>query len=75
MKYFKERAEARPMGHSLTHYNDAQQGMYLVDYFAGQVLAGLLADPNITTSNAAECAWDAAIEMMERRDKLMKEEI
>lgn len=41
-------------------------GMTLLDYFAGQAIAGLLADPNNMSSSAknAEIAYNQALEMI-----------
>jgi hypothetical protein len=46
------------------------QGMTLRDYFAGQALAGMLADPSVgTTEQTAECAYDMADAMLAAREK------
>jgi hypothetical protein len=44
--------------------------MTLRDYFAGQALAGMLADPNVGTAEAtAECAYHMADAMLAGRVK------
>ena len=46
------------------------RGMTLRDYFAGQALAGMLADPNVgTREETAECAYDMADYMLAAREK------
>lgn len=45
-------------------------GMTLRDYFAGQALVGLMADPNNTSSNKknAEIAYEIAVAMLAERE-------
>ena len=60
------------------HYNGQHQyildpGMTLLDYFAGQALAGLTADPNVMNGfKAAEWCYDYAEAMLEEREKRMQ---
>jgi|GEM_PF-2792342 len=54
------------------NYELGNSGMTLLDYFAGQALAGLLADPNNCSNSAknAEIAYDQAIEMIKVKRRL-----
>lgn len=47
------------------------QGMTLLDYFAGQALAGMLADPTVTgpCAKVAESAYNFAQAMLDERAK------
>jgi hypothetical protein len=47
-------------------------GMFLRDWFAGQAMAGLMANPSIDTGtmlDAARSAYDIADAMLEEREK------
>ena len=49
---------------------DVTSGMTLRDWFAGQVLAGLMADSecNVKRETAAKCCYDMADAMLQARD-------
>lgn len=52
------------------HGFTGHRGMSLRDWFAGQALAGIFATPQpIELSEAAECAYDMADEMLECRKR------
>ena len=50
-----------------------EQGMTLRDYFAGQALAGLSADPSIE-SDLGEIAYNIADSMIRARQKISSDE-
>ena len=53
--------------------NDAQEGMTLLDYFAGQALAGFWADPTVEMSqeDIAESVYNMAEAMLAERGRGM----
>jgi hypothetical protein len=64
----------RPVGGDMDRYwNGEQDGMSLRDWFAGQALAGLLAEKCKDPREAAEQAYDYADEMLEARRPPPKE--
>ena len=61
----------RPIGHYPTtgcDYSEAQKGMALLDYFAGQAITGLLANNNLC-GTAVISAYEVAHMMLNERKK------
>jgi hypothetical protein len=56
-------------------YGGQWAGMSLLDWFAGQALAGLCADPTMPgpDEHIAGCAYRMAIAMRDERERLQKE--
>ena len=54
---------------SPTNWAERQKGMALRDYFAGQALVGLIANPNMTDKELARYAYAAADAMLTQRER------
>lgn len=73
------RAFPRPLGNykeestNTVIYSTAQDGMTLLDYFAGQALVGLYAaSPELSLQDATRLAYDSAKLMLQERTKYIK---
>ncbi len=53
-------------------YIDASEGMTLLDYFAGQALAGVVAADCMTMHQSVGWSYECAKKMLEKRDQIME---
>lgn len=72
MKITNIKAFPRPVGSSLEYFNYAQEGMTLLDYFAGKVLQNIPVTDIINDEEVAKECYAIAEAMLKERAKRIK---